>query len=51
MEDINPNIRKTAACVIRKRALELDSLEDYSELREILNLLVESKLESIFLHY
>ena len=35
MEDINPDIRKTAACLIRKRALELYSLEDDSELREI----------------
>ena len=35
MEDINPDIRKTAASLIRKRALELYSLEDDSELREI----------------
>ena len=35
MEDINPNILKTAASSIRKRALELYSLEDYSELRVI----------------
>ena len=35
MEDINPNILKTAAGLIRKRALELYSLEDDSELREI----------------
>ena len=36
-EDINPNILKTAAGreLIRKRALELYSLEDDSELREI----------------
>ena len=35
MEDINPDILKTAAVLIRKRALELYSLEDDSELREI----------------
>jgi hypothetical protein len=36
MEDINPNILKTAAGILlRKRALELYSLEDDSELREI----------------
>ena len=34
MEDINPDIRKTVAGLIRKRALELYSLEDDSELRE-----------------
>ncbi len=35
MEDINPDIRKMAAGLIRKRALELYSLEDDSELRVI----------------
>jgi hypothetical protein len=35
MEDSNPNILKTAASILRKRALELYSLEDDSELREI----------------
>ena len=35
MEDINPDILKTAAALIRKRALELYPLEDDSELREI----------------
>ena len=35
MEDINSDIRKTVAGLIRKRALELYSLEDDSELREI----------------
>ena len=35
MEDINPDILKTAATRIRKRSLELYSLEDNSELREI----------------
>ena len=35
MEDINPDIRKTATGLIRKSALELYSLEDDSELREI----------------
>ena len=35
MEDINPDTLKTAASLIRKRALELYSLEDDSELREI----------------
>jgi hypothetical protein len=33
MEDINPNILKTVAALIRKRTLELYSLEDDSELR------------------
>jgi len=31
----NPDILKPAACLIRKRALELYSLEDDSELREM----------------
>jgi hypothetical protein len=35
VEDINPDIRKTTACLIRKRALELYSLVDDSELREM----------------
>ena len=35
MEDINPNILKTATGILRKRALELYSLEDDSELRAI----------------
>ena len=35
MEDTNPDILKTIAAIIRKRALELYSLEDDSELREI----------------
>jgi hypothetical protein len=35
MEDINPDILKTDAALIRKRALELYSLEDDSQLREI----------------
>ncbi len=35
MEDINPDIRKMVAGLIRKRALELYCLEDDSELREI----------------
>ena len=35
MEDINPNIIKTAAGILKKRALELYSLEDDSELRAI----------------
>ncbi len=48
MEDINLDILKTATCLIRKRALELYSLEDDIELREMLNLLGESKLESFF---
>jgi hypothetical protein len=33
MEDINPDMLKTASCLIRKRALELYSLEDDSILR------------------
>jgi len=35
MENINPNILKTVACILRKRALELYSLEDDSKLRAI----------------
>jgi hypothetical protein len=35
MEDINPDILKTVAGILRKIALELYSLEDDSELREI----------------
>jgi len=35
MEDINPYILKTVACILRKRALELYSLEDDSEYRAI----------------
>ena len=35
MEDINPDILKTAANILRKRALELYSLEDDSELGAI----------------
>ena len=34
MEDINPDILKTAPRLIRKRALELYSFEDDNELRE-----------------
>jgi hypothetical protein len=51
MENIHPYILETVAGILRKRALELYSLEDDSELRELFNLLVESKLESIFVHY
>jgi hypothetical protein len=36
--DTNPDILKTVASLIRKRALELYSLEDDSELREIFEL-------------
>jgi hypothetical protein len=50
MEDINQDILKTVAGILRKRALELYSLEDDSELRA-LNRWVESKLESKYLHY
>jgi len=35
MEDTNSNILKTAACIPRKRALELYSLEDDNDLREV----------------
>jgi len=35
MEDINPYLLKTVVALIRKRAFELYSLEDDSELREI----------------
>ena len=34
MEDINLDILKAVACLIRKRALELYSLEDNNELRK-----------------
>ena len=33
MENINPDILKTATSILRKRALELYSLEDDSKLR------------------
>ena len=48
MEDINLDILRTVVGALRKRALELHSLEDDGELRAFLNLLVESKLELIF---
>ena len=35
MEDINPDIRKTVASILRKRAFELYSLEDDSELLQV----------------
>ena len=35
MDDINTDILKTASCILRKRALELYSLENDSELRAI----------------
>ena len=35
MEDINPNILKTAACILRKRALELYFFDDDSEFSAI----------------
>jgi hypothetical protein len=35
MNDINPDILKTAACILRTQVLELYSLEDDSELRAI----------------
>ena len=38
MEDINPDILKTASGMLRKRALEFYSLEDDSELRAIFEL-------------
>jgi len=38
LEDINPNILKTGAGILRKIALELYSLEDDSELRAIFEL-------------
>ena len=49
MEDINPAILKTAASLIRKRALELYSLEDDSESREIFELVGGIETEIIFL--
>ena len=38
IEDINLDILKTAACILRKRALELYAFEDDSELRLIFEL-------------
>jgi len=51
MDDINPDILKTAAGILRKRALELYSLEDDSELRAFFYMLVESKLELNYLQH
>ena len=51
MEDINLDILKMDACILRKRALELYSLEDDSELRAIFETVggIETKIK--FLHY
>ncbi len=49
MEDINPNILKTTAGLIRKRALELYSLEDDTELRENFELVGGIETRIIFL--
>ena len=38
MEDVNLDILKTAASILRKRALELYALEDYSESRAFFEL-------------
>jgi hypothetical protein len=35
MEEINPDILKTATCILRKIALESYSLEDYRKLHAI----------------
>ena len=51
MEDNNPNILKTAMALIRKRALELHSLEDDSELREIFEPVDGIETGINFLHY
>ncbi len=51
MKDINPDIRKTAASLIRKRALELYSFEDDSELREIFEPVGGIETGIKFLHY
>ena len=48
MEDINPNILKTVAGLIRKRALELYSLKDDGELRATFELVVGIKTGIIF---
>ena len=48
MEDINTDIRKTAATLLRKRALELCSLEDDSELRAIFELGYLSKIFGMY---
>ena len=51
MEEINPDILKTAASLIRKRALELYSLEDDSELRNIFELVggIETRINILTL--
>jgi hypothetical protein len=51
MEDNNPNILKTAACLLSKRALELYSLEDDSELRNFFEPVggIETRIK--YLHY
>ena len=51
MEDINTDIRKTAAILIRKRALELYSLEDDSELRDIFEPVGGIETGINFFHY
>jgi hypothetical protein len=51
MEDINLDILKMFAGLIRKRALELYSLEDDSELREIVEHVGRIEIGIIFLHY
>jgi hypothetical protein len=47
MKDINPDILKTAAGILRKRALELYSLEDDSELRATFELVggIETRIK------
>ena len=51
MEDSNPDILKTDACLIRKRALKLYSLEDDSELREMFDLFGGIETRIIFFRF
>jgi len=51
MEDINPDILKTVACIIRKRDLALYYLEDGSGLRAFFEYVGGIKIGIKFLHY
>jgi len=51
MEDINPDIFKTATSILRKRALELYSLEDDNELRGLFECIGGIETGIKFSHY
>ena len=51
MEDINLDILKTATSILRKRVLELYSLEDDSELGEFFECIGGIETGINFLHY